>query len=517
MAKRSTTRTSRTGSADLETQRFVDASEALAKVMRSAQHAIQLLGVGGVERSSDLNCCRAVLFVGSYNLSLKLLQQLSELGRGAGLVHLRLLDLAANALSLAKGEFASSNRHGELSLRDVPDADFRKVLLESFSTVSLSTRLDEFAQVLEGCRHLASDASPDEVSENLLVLREFVEAFEGLCRALVSLDSAVSLTEVTALDAIVFRLEKFLAERVSCPPEPAQKAAVLDKARALEPTRKAAVEGATSDKALEQVLGRLFSLIGMDSVKREVSSLVKVRQLRVSHGMSNPPMALHLVFSGNPGTGKTVVARLYAEVCQALGVLPSGHLVEVDRSALVGGYVGQTALKTKEVIERALDGILFIDEAYSLTVEQSPNDFGAEAISTLLKAMEDHRERLIVICAGYADRMEKFMNANPGLRSRFAKTIHFSNYTAPELSLIVQSMADSSAFAMSERARHRVEEWSRSTLSTADDHFGNAREARKYFERTVQCQADRLVCRTQPPSRAELSELTFEDFARAGT
>jgi hypothetical protein len=202
---------------------------------------------------------------------------------------------------------------------------------------------------------------------------------------------------------------------------------------------------------LEHLLADLGHLIGLTSLKREVNSLVnliKVRELRRKGGLPSPEITLHLVFTGNPGTGKTTVARLLAEICRALGVLKRGHLVEVDRSGLIGGYVGQTALKTKQVIESALDGVLFIDEAYSLTQSKSENDFGAECIATLLKAMEDHRDSLIVIVAGYADLMNSFLESNPGLRSRFTKDVHFPDYTGEDLWLVFDRIVEVNGFTL---------------------------------------------------------------------
>jgi len=261
---------------------------------------------------------------------------------------------------------------------------------------------------------------------------------------------------------------------------------------------------------LEKLLADLNSLTGLESVKKEVNSLVnliKVRELRRKGGLRSPEIALHLVFTGNPGTGKTTVARLFAEICRALGVLKRGHLIEVDRSGLIGGYVGQTALKTKQVIESALDGVLFIDEAYSLTRSKSENDYGAECIATLLKAMEDYRDSLIVIVAGYADLMTDFLESNPGLRSRFTKEVHFPDYTREGLWLIFDHIVEVNGFKLAadtvDSARAQIER----IYGSRGSNFGNAREMRTFFESVVQRQANRLALEVNPsPKQLQVLE-----------
>jgi ATPase family associated with various cellular activities (AAA)/AAA lid domain len=277
------------------------------------------------------------------------------------------------------------------------------------------------------------------------------------------------------------------------------------------------VEAAIPEKQaqpLEHLLADLANLIGLTSVKGEVNSLVnliKVRELRRKGGLPSPEITLHLVFTGNPGTGKTTVARLFAEICGALGVLKRGHLVEVDRSGLIGGYVGQTALKTKQVIESALDGVLFIDEAYSLTRSKSENDFGAECVATLLKAMEDHRDSLIVIVAGYADLMSDFLKSNPGLRSRFTKEVYFPDYSEDELVLIFNRIAESNGFMLSAEAINHVQARIEEIYTQRSETFGNAREMRTFFESTIQRQANRLALEANP-SATQLQVLEAADI-----
>lgn len=249
-------------------------------------------------------------------------------------------------------------------------------------------------------------------------------------------------------------------------------------------------------KSVEEVLEDLNELVGLEGVKKEVNSLVnllKIQKLREEKGMKQANVSKHLVFSGNPGTGKTTIARMLAGIYNSLGLLSGGQLVEVDRSGLVSGYIGQTATKVMEVVESALGGILFIDEAYTLTANKGEGDFGQEAVDTLLKAMEDNRDNLVVIVAGYPDLMEEFLNSNPGLRSRFNKFIFFDDYTSEELCKILESMAKKQEYAFDEGAKAKAKAYFDYATENKGDNFANAREVRNYFEKAVSNQATRLV------------------------
>ncbi|HEY4022039.1 MAG TPA: right-handed parallel beta-helix repeat-containing protein [Pseudonocardiaceae bacterium] len=266
-----------------------------------------------------------------------------------------------------------------------------------------------------------------------------------------------------------------------------------------------------SAETLADLLAELDELVGLDGVKRDVAAMAKLMQLvkrREEAGLLPPPLSRHLVFAGNPGTGKTTVGRLYGRILTTLGMLESGHLVEADRGSLVGEYVGHTAPKTTAVFRRALGGVLFIDEAYALTPDGRGNDFGQEAISTLVKLMEDHRDQVVVIVAGYPGEMDQFVASNPGLSSRFSRTLTFEDYTPVEMVRIVEHQARSH--------QYEVPEPTRLSLATFFDQssrgrgFGNGRTARQVFQRMTENQAER-VADLADPDTAQLSLLLPED------
>lgn len=243
----------------------------------------------------------------------------------------------------------------------------------------------------------------------------------------------------------------------------------------------------------------LAGLIGLQTVKTEVSKLsnyVKMQQLRKQKGMMSVPVTYHCVFTGNPGTGKTTVARILAGIYRDMGVLRKGHLVETDRSGLVAEYVGQTAVKTNKLIDSALDGVLFIDEAYTLVQGGSGDSYGPEAVATLLKRMEDDRNRLVVILAGYSGPMKQFIDSNPGLRSRFNRFIHFDDYSSEELMAIFRLNASKYDYLLDHKAEERLRELFAEAVAVKDEHFGNARFVRNIFEKVMENQASRLASST---------------------
>ena len=265
------------------------------------------------------------------------------------------------------------------------------------------------------------------------------------------------------------------------------------------------------DDNLEITLKELEELVGLTEIKNEVKSLInfaKVNEIRKSKGLPAISLSLHSVFFGPPGTGKTTIARLISKAFKSLGILKKGHLIETDRSQLVAGYVGQTAIKTMEVLDKALDGVLFIDEAYSLN---SDDDFGKEAIDTILKYMEDNRDRLIVIVAGYENEMDTFINSNPGLKSRFNKYFNFPNYSGSDLLDILLRITAKNKFNVSDEAKSKLTFIINDAIFAEGQQFGNARYVRNLYEQIVQNQFMR-VSQFENIEEENLSEIISADL-----
>lgn len=287
----------------------------------------------------------------------------------------------------------------------------------------------------------------------------------------------------------------------------------------IDPKFKSEMEALANEKKEEEPkepersgMEELEELIGLETVKHDVKELIalaKVRKMREEKGMKPVPVSLHLVFSGNPGTGKTTVARILAKLYKEIGILSKGQLVETDRSGLVAGYVGQTAIKTREKIEEAMGGVLFIDEAYTLN---SPGEnFGQEAINTILKAMEDHRDKFIVIVAGYTDLMKKFIESNPGLKSRFNKFFEFPDYTVDELQEIFKLQCTKYQYTLTEEAEAAIRDEIILRESTKGENFANAREVRNLFEKIITNQAAR-VADLEDVDEEALTTITVHDL-----
>lgn len=387
-------------------------------------------------------------------------------------------------------------------LNQVRDGQISKFISLYFDKVSvfLENR-QEASRTVDG-KYIFKKLCSGSLSEGCALLREAGEDFASYKRKYFYYRQGVSA--FAAADAV--QEQKIEEEVPEALPEPLQDAS--------EPPAEQKEPEAGDE--LSRLTGELERMIGLQEVKEEIRTLVnliKVKRMRERYNLPQMNMSYHMVFTGSPGTGKTTVARLVAGIYRELGILSRGTLTETDRSGLVAGYVGQTALKVKEVVERALGGVLFIDEAYALAPENASNDFGAEAVDTLVKLMEDHRDDLVVIVAGYTEEMQRFLKANTGLHSRFNKFITFSDYTDEELLLILDSMAAETGFCLTEAARKRIAERLAGMSAGEKKSFGNARGIRNLFERLVSNQANRIIGYTSQ-SVKDITVITEEDVVQ---
>ncbi len=328
-----------------------------------------------------------------------------------------------------------------------------------------------------------------------------------------AIDLVPSRTELAAIDGFRATVGRAIAEGRKAAPAPATATATPGSITAATPTEpiEPAEEELPPPRPLDELLAELDDLVGLADVKKEVklvANLLRVEQIRKERNLPVLDHSHHLVFTGNPGTGKTTVARLLAQIYRTLGVVERGHLVESDRSALVAGFVGQTAPRVVAAFDKADQGVLLVDEAYSLA-RGGENDFGKEAIDTLVKLVEDRRDRLVVILAGYPEEMADLVAANPGMASRFPKTIHFPDYDDGELLSIVESLGRKGRYDLDEGGRAAVTRWVAAQPRVRG--FGNGRLARNLFEQAVANQATRLVA-TPEPTDAQLTTLTADDI-----
>ena len=404
------------------------------------------------------------------------------------------------------------------SLAKATPADVREAALVTGRRSFLDTPSELFGVLL------AADARDGSALSSLYYDRAVAIGF-----AVAGLDQLASPQELAAIESFRGHLldairadrgvDRSEATKGAGPPPGTSGTATGDAEADALVTGTAAAEALAAElppvRPVEEVLADLDTLIGLDQVKAEitrVADLTRVQVLRADRGLTVVEQSRHLVFSGNPGTGKTTVARLIAEIYRSLGVVERGHLVEVDRSGLVAGFVGQTATKVVEAFDRADGGVLLIDEAYSL-VRGSESDFGREAIDTIVKLVEDRRDRVAVIMAGYPDEMADLVAANPGLQSRFPRTIHFPDYTTEEIVAIFEMQCDRGGYRADDGALTAL----RTHLDALPRHrgFGNGRVARNLFEAAVAHHASRVVD-VESPTDDELSTLTAADIPVAG-
>lgn len=389
------------------------------------------------------------------------------------------------------------------------EVDFREI---EFVTILLQKNLSKEAIRQSGANAVEIDLRNSELFALIYQIDKdladaLVNAIEAIGLIFIAADGHSDIQEIKALTNIIFEIR--------------HEGRLLDGKSDTMPVSKETTESTNTaddtdepEQDLDSILSELNELIGLEEIKKEIAgliNLIKVRKLREEKDLPILPMSFHLVFSGNPGTGKTTVARIVSKIYKNLGVISKGNLVEVDRSGLVAGFVGQTAIKTREVIDSAKGGVLFIDEAYSLTPGSSQSDYGSEAIEVLLKAMEDQRGDLVVIVAGYTDEMEDFLNSNPGLKSRFNKFIHFADYTPQELLDIFILISKKHGYRLVDNAKEELSKLISLIYENRTENFANARITRNMFESVIQHQANRVI-KIEDPTKDDLQEIAVGDI-----
>ncbi len=362
---------------------------------------------------------------------------------------------------------------------------------------------------------LTAHDKDNDTNYTALVLRCLTE----LGRQVISSDSYVDEDEVAALTKHINHLRRYIESQGISSQYESKPHLGGD---VVEPNEQIKVQeqgtAAQEVPSIDELLAKLHRLVGLPEVKQEVETLInliRVRQERIKRRLPVPPISFHLVFTGNPGTGKTTVARQLASIYQSLGLLSKGHLKEVDRSGLVAAYMGQTAIKVQEVVKEALGGILFVDEAYALVSGRHETDYGREAVDTLLKLMEDHRDDLVVIVAGYPEKMGEFLRSNPGLQSRFNRFIHFEDYSPEEMWEIFKRVGEDYGYRFTPAAAEHVRSMLGEMHAKRDENFGNARDVRNLFEHAVSNHANRLAA-VSTASEEQLSTLDRSDFLPFG-
>ena len=349
-----------------------------------------------------------------------------------------------------------------------------------------------------------------EAKSNTFLTQSYKEFVTQIAQGIVAADQNITTSEMNAISEIISQISSNSFGEIA-----ENSASSKTKENATTSKNNVVADDTQSKESIADVLAELESFTGMEGIKtdvRSLSNLLNIQRQRESQGLSVVKPSLHMVFTGPPGTGKTTVARIMGRVFKALGVLEKGHIIEIDRSGLVAGYVGQTAIKVDEAVQKSIGGILFIDEAYTLSPSDGQDSFGQEAIDTLLKRMEDNRESLVVIVAGYEEEMQRFIESNPGFKSRFNKYISFDDYKPDELIEIFLSIVKKNKYHASDELIQLLYSKFVELYNSRTKSFGNGRVVRNLFEKIVENQSNRLASIHKALSEDDLQTLLGDDF-----